>query len=132
MLLAEVNKSQPKTRRRRTPAAAPRQVTIDPGVWSFIGWAVATLVIAGLLVNSPSYGLAWFFLLILYAFSGPRPQKNYSQSNADPLQQQLLSMLNGDRRTAQRLLNDCRRSHPGMSADWYLEKVIYDLRRDRR
>ncbi|MBH8561653.1 hypothetical protein I8748_34610 [Nostoc sp. CENA67] len=48
------------------------------------------------------------------------------------LQHQLLGMLQGDTATAKRLLRQQRRNHPGKSDNWYLEKVIYDLERDRR
>ncbi|WP_263975720.1 hypothetical protein [Amazonocrinis nigriterrae] len=41
-------------------------------------------------------------------------------------------MLQGDTATAKRLLRQQRRNHPGKSDNWYLEKVIYDLERDRR
>lgn len=44
----------------------------------------------------------------------------------------LMTLLNGDRRAAERLLESARKANPGRSEDWYLDKVIYDLRRDRR
>lgn len=48
------------------------------------------------------------------------------------LHNQLLRLLRGDRKAANRLLNHVREMHPGRSERWYYEKVIYDLQRDRR
>ncbi|MHC5595038.1 MAG: hypothetical protein ACYTXC_03570 [Nostoc sp.] len=48
------------------------------------------------------------------------------------LQADLLILLRGDVPAAKRLLTYQRRLNPGKSDNWYLEKVIYDLERDRR
>jgi hypothetical protein len=48
------------------------------------------------------------------------------------LENRLISMLNGEVRTAQRLINHVRDANPGQTPDWYVEKVIYDLEQDRR
>ena len=48
------------------------------------------------------------------------------------LQNQLYGMLGGDRERAERLVNQAKKKHPGMSEDWYWEKAIADLGRDRR
>jgi hypothetical protein len=48
------------------------------------------------------------------------------------LQADLLVLLKNDVRTAKRLLLQQRRRQPGKTDNWYLEKVIYDLERDRR
>jgi len=66
-----------------------------------------------------------------------RPQGRVSHSyRNDPknreLQSQLLSMMQGDVPAAKRLLLQQRRSQPGKPDNWYLEKVIRDLERDRR
>ncbi|MEH1916982.1 hypothetical protein [Nostoc sp.] len=47
------------------------------------------------------------------------------------LQHDLIAMLNGDIATAKRLLQQQRQLHRGQSDNWYLEKVIEDLKRDR-
>jgi hypothetical protein len=47
------------------------------------------------------------------------------------LQKRLLLLLNGDRQTANRLLNASKLRNPGKSIQWYAEKVIFDLQRDR-
>ncbi|MEP0955116.1 hypothetical protein [Microcoleus sp. FACHB-1515] len=48
-----------------------------------------------------------------------------------PLQQKLVRALHGDRPAAQRLFTQASFKTPGKSSDWYAEKVIYDLERDR-
>jgi hypothetical protein len=48
------------------------------------------------------------------------------------LQGDLLTLLKGDVPAAKRLLLQQRQRNPGKSDNWYLEKVIYDLERDRR
>lgn len=47
------------------------------------------------------------------------------------LQKRLLSLLHDERDTANRLLSQAQRKNPRQSVDWYMEKVIYDLKRDR-
>ncbi len=46
------------------------------------------------------------------------------------LRRELLRLVN-DRATVNRLLTGTLNSHPGRSANWVAEKVIYDLKRDR-
>lgn len=70
------------------------------------------------------------------AHRASKPQGRISHSYAnDPinrsLQSDLLILLKGDVRAAKRLLRQQRQKHPGKSDNWYLEKVIYDLERDR-
>ncbi|BAY16898.1 hypothetical protein NIES21_27320 [Anabaenopsis circularis NIES-21] len=48
------------------------------------------------------------------------------------LQQELLTLLHGNTEIATRLLQQQQNLNPGYSADWYLEKVIHDLKRDRQ
>ena len=48
------------------------------------------------------------------------------------LDKQLLTMLNGDKKTVLRLLRNARKNNPGKSYLWYHQKVIADLERDRR
>ncbi|MEH2395042.1 MAG: hypothetical protein V7K21_26455 [Nostoc sp.] len=47
------------------------------------------------------------------------------------LQNELLALLSGNGNIATRLLKHQQKLNPGRSLDWYLEKVIYDLKRDR-
>jgi hypothetical protein len=69
-----------------------------------------------------------------YSYRKPRGKVSHS-CRTDPknrrLQAQLLDLLRGDVVTARGLLSQQRRKHPGKSDNWYLEKVIWDLERDR-
>lgn len=47
------------------------------------------------------------------------------------LQKKLLLLLHDERALANRLLNQVKLKNPNKSVDWYVEKVIYDLERDR-
>jgi len=47
------------------------------------------------------------------------------------LQKKLLRLLHDERDTANRLLSQAKMKNPNRSTDWYVEKVIYDLERDR-
>lgn len=73
------------------------------------------------------------------AFIANRPRQAHGRVSDsyrnDPrnryLQSDLLILVKGDVATAKRLLAQQRRKSPGQSDNWYLEKVIYDLERDR-
>lgn len=52
-------------------------------------------------------------------------------TQAEILESRLLEILGGDIPTAKRLLRQQKLSKPGMSTEWYLQKVIWDLERDR-
>lgn len=45
------------------------------------------------------------------------------------LKQELLRLLHGKSETAEQLINLEKIKHPGQSQSWYLDKVIYDIRR---
>ena len=47
------------------------------------------------------------------------------------LQRQLLRLVHDDRALAERLFTQATLKHAGNSPNWYVEKVIYDLERDR-
>lgn len=67
-----------------------------------------------------------------YWGAGSKPGNYQSAQPANPrLQRKLLRLLHGDQAAAQRLLAHVKLTHPGRSADWAVEKVIYDLERDR-
>ncbi|BAY89448.1 MULTISPECIES: hypothetical protein [unclassified Tolypothrix] len=48
------------------------------------------------------------------------------------LRNDLVARLDGDIDTAERLIEQARENYPGMTENWYVEKVIEDLDRDRR
>jgi hypothetical protein len=66
------------------------------------------------------------------------PQRAFSSTGTGTLervnpalQRKLLRLLHEDRSAAARLVAQAQLKNPGRSGDWYLEKVIYDLERDR-
>ena len=46
------------------------------------------------------------------------------------LHHELMLLLHGQFDTAQRLIDLEKVKHPGQSESWYVDKVIYDLRRE--
>lgn len=48
------------------------------------------------------------------------------------LKNTLIARLDGDITTAERLIEQAQQSYPGMSENWYIERVLDDLERDRR
>jgi len=50
----------------------------------------------------------------------------------DGIDRKLLTAARGDKALAKRLLAYTQQKYPGKSARWYVEKAIYDLKRDRR
>ena len=52
-------------------------------------------------------------------------------TRSHPLKTKLFNLLNGDYRTAERLLGVVVRDYPGKNETWYYEKAIWDLTRDR-
>ena len=65
------------------------------------------------------------------ASSGSQDKKIRLSQASRELQNQLLRSLHGDRELAIRLLSQVKTKNPGKPVDWYVEKVIYDLERDR-
>ncbi len=53
-------------------------------------------------------------------------------SGNNHLRKKLIGLLHGDVDAANRLIAHCQKNHPNKSIDWYLEKVIWDLEKDRR
>jgi len=87
----------------------------------------------------PANIIVFFFLLVLCFLLYSLFQEIKKQKKAkskyrldERLSRQLLSMVSGDKKTALRLLFHARKKNPHQSYDWYQEKVIRDLERDRR
>ncbi|MEW6499433.1 MAG: ABC transporter permease [Cyanobacteriota bacterium] len=57
------------------------------------------------------------------------PRHHYADSE---LESRLIRMLDGDHAAAERLVNEVRQNFPWMPENWYWEKAIEDLERDRR
>lgn len=88
-------------------------------------------LLRGLLASALGYGIWWLVCAIRQRQKRGQPLQ--LRAKASPmLAKKLLTLVNGDTETARRLLRNVKRSHPGRSVDWCLEKAIYDLDRDRR
>jgi high-affinity Fe2+/Pb2+ permease len=48
------------------------------------------------------------------------------------LKNKLIAKLGGDNAAAERLIEQAKQDYPGMPENWYCERVIDDLERDRR
>ena len=68
-----------------------------------------------------------------HSLPSTRSQENTIRLNqASPkLQKKLLTLLHNDTDTANRLVAQAKRKDPTRSINWYVEKAIYDLERDR-
>ena len=87
----------------------------------YLGIAIALLVA---LLYKPYLRYVWRDII--------KPPSSQTVRGSRQLQNQLLTLLHGDTATAKRLLVRQQQRHPGKSDNWYLEKAIYDLERDRR
>lgn len=67
----------------------------------------------------------------IVGFSWMRAQSPSTQSNSPKLDRHLLLLLHQDRAAAERLIAQTQRKHPERSREWCIEKVKYDLARDR-
>ncbi|MBO3460221.1 tetratricopeptide repeat protein [Aetokthonos hydrillicola Thurmond2011] len=54
-----------------------------------------------------------------------------SKATYNVLRQRLLRLVGGHWEIAQRLITQAKSYYPGMPEEWYIEKVIHDLERDR-
>ncbi|BDA75365.1 TPR repeat [Rivularia sp. IAM M-261] len=60
------------------------------------------------------------------------PSQDLNKPQSTILRQKLLRLVGGYWEIAERLIEDAKYYYPGMSEDWYMEKVISDIERDRR
>ena len=73
----------------------------------------------------------WYYLIGGFS-QGSRssPFKNIKQDlRVPPLRREILKRISPE--TAERLIASERMKNPGKSEQWYLEKVLYDLKRGR-
>ena len=59
------------------------------------------------------------------------PQTKAAEVNSNPLRDRLLILVGGHWGIAERLIERAKYYYPGMSEDWYIEKVVYDLEQQR-
>ena len=81
--------------------------------------------------------IALLVLILLYRRDFPWSRSRRERSLSRPgrashhLQTKLLKLMHGDRKGAERLIQQARLKYGGKSDNWYVEKVIFDLERDR-
>ncbi|WP_026733236.1 hypothetical protein [Fischerella sp. PCC 9605] len=66
-----------------------------------------------------------------FSFEGKQTSIFNLDQGSRKLQRKLLNLLHDDREAAKRLLTQAKLKNPNRTTDWYFEKVIYDLERDR-
>ena len=88
-----------------------------------------TLVILKLFISiAILYGL-----YLLYKRKATKHPWQFAQGNkpSKHLEAKLVRLLNGDMLAAKRLIALAKTKNPDRSMDWCVEKVIFDLQRDR-
>ncbi|TRV06553.1 MAG: hypothetical protein EWV41_13915 [Microcystis wesenbergii Mw_MB_S_20031200_S109] len=85
--------------------------------------------------------VATWWLVDTVSLSSTKPKRSTSKNNRQKLpisqkkllhlERELLTLVNGDKALATRLLLSIRLRNPQRSKSWCYEKVIYDLKRDR-
>ena len=90
-----------------------------------------TLIVYGLF-----YGVNWSSFGKQKRVFNPKPYRNNTSSSQNPhsnlgLQKELISRLQGDRDAANRLVNNLKIKNPGKPEDWYWQRAIEQLERDR-
>jgi hypothetical protein len=93
----------------------------------------------GAVLAIAALGSAGIGIALTAAHELKRPaQRSQSHNNpvaairANPrLQRKLMRLLHDDQKVADRLIAQTALKHPGKTPDWYVEKVMYDLQRDR-
>ena len=75
-----------------------------------------------------------FLLLILYFFLRTKSPKRGGKQLAlwSECRRKLRLPQSSANETIERLIKNLKESHPNHTKEWYLEKIIYDLDRDRR
>lgn len=63
--------------------------------------------------------------------TGARMATSENTPAENPLKQRLRYLVGGQWAIAERLIEQAKAHWPGMPEDWYIEKVLYDLERDR-
>ncbi|MEA5571457.1 ABC transporter permease [Calothrix sp. UHCC 0171] len=123
---------------------------------TLLGYVLSQLVRGTLVLNLVTF-LGTFSLIVIFAtlyyvlfweFRKQQKPKNrgriqppngYSSINNDEeiapntqLKNRLINLLSGDIEGASRLVEQAKRTYPDMPENWYWERVIADIERDRR
>jgi high-affinity Fe2+/Pb2+ permease len=120
---------------------------------TLLGYVLSQLVLGHLPLNLVTF-LGTFSLIVIFATlyyvlfwefrrqevqpTGGRivSHNNYTNDEEVPptnnLKSRLIKLLAGDAQGAERLVEQARRTYPDMPENWYWERVIADIERDRR
>jgi hypothetical protein len=90
------------------------------------------IIIAALWLSALALCLELLFPKFFKRRRRRRPRRQSPQYSPSPLEARLVHLVSGDRATANRLISFARQQYPNRSHQWWLEKAIYDLERDRR
>jgi len=94
---------------------------------TFLG-TVSLIIIFGTLY----FVLFWEFKKRQSRSFSTQPSYPTPEPKADThLQSQLFGLVGGDKATASRLVEQLKQNHPDMSENWYWQRAIADLERDR-
>ncbi|MBW4467093.1 MAG: hypothetical protein KME07_16835 [Pegethrix bostrychoides GSE-TBD4-15B] len=92
----------------------------------------AAQTIAGLAIVGAGAGVIAYSAKRAYLPQSAKQSSGQSSGQVNSrLQKKLLRQLHNDRNAAHRLLTHVQQTHPDRSPNWVIEKVIYDLERDR-
>lgn len=114
---------------------------------ALLGYVLSQLVLGFLTLNLLTF-LGTFSLIVIFATlyyvlfwefrrqqAQPIPSGGVirtNQSTPDPrLKSRLITMLSGDSNAAERLIAQAKQESPGMPENWYWEREIANLERDR-
>lgn len=122
-----------------TPATTTVPVSSTNSYWLGVTITIAPYV----LISATAILLVVLFHLIRNQQQLSQPYQNQPRQRVQSkarvaggqvcreLESKLLLLLNNERDTAERLVRQVMKSNPGQTEKWYLEKVIWDLERDR-
>ena len=113
-----------------------------------LGYVISQLILGYLTLNLVTFlgsisliiifGTLYFVLFWEFkkrqsrSFSTQPPYSNTEPREEDThLQSQLFALVGGDTAIANRLVEQLKQNHPGMSENWYWQRAIADLERDR-
>lgn len=107
----------------RANASVPNQLAQQPSATEVVADASnkLSLLIAGSIV-----------LFLAKNQLGARTRTSGRQISIKPQSKKLSRLCAYDQQVASRLLSHAKKRNPGQSEQWYVDKVIYDLERDRR
>ena len=94
--------------------------------------SVLSLILAIVIMAAVFCWLTGYRLPIQLKSPSSQGQNSSSGKVNRSTRQQLMRLVNGNQAVADRLISRVRSQHPDRSEQWWWEKAIYDIQRDRR